>query len=173
MPIKPLTIGRNAARSWRASVVGLGLAAALLLLSALWLQGCASLSPQCIAFYNLDVKERKERFKTYTIEKQYDLYMCEMEREPPDLEYVDFIARGGQKNVPFLLEKLKASRSDIERRDILSIFRSMSVTGNLQCTQEVLNQLDQAVSGMFMELYKDDARESLDQVKKISCHAAS
>lgn len=104
-------------------------------------------------------EQRNSVFREYPIEKQLEIYHCGMGWEPPYTEYAYEIAAGGERNIPFLLERLKAERSELFQKDILRIFVAMSVRGQLQGRQDIVVQLEQVVAEMWFGPIKEDAEE--------------
>lgn len=145
--------------------------AAALLAAALHLQGCTPLlNRECSAFFKQDEARRKAQFKTFPIEKQLEIYECGMEFEPPYMDGAYDIAEEGPKNIPFLLEKLKAKGFDEPGKvNVIEIFHAMSVMGKLDCRQDVIQQIEQSMSGMHFKPFRDRAKEMLDDIKKSSC----
>ena len=135
------------------------------LLAAPFLAGCAALSSDCTDFFGLDEAQRKEKFKTYPIEKQLALYRCAMQREPPNGELAYYIAEGGQGHIPLLLERLK-SASEPDKADIIYVFKAMSILGKLDCRQDVVDQVEQAAAGLRVKVYRDNALGDVAEMKK-------
>jgi hypothetical protein len=169
MPIKSL-VQRTASRLIVVPVGGWVLIAALLV-APLYLQGCLLLHPECASFFSLDEKQRKEKIKTYPIEKQLDLYLCGMGMEPPYMEVAYDIAEEGPKNIPPLLKRLKAERYEPDKEHIIYIFTAMSVLGKLDCRQDVIEQIEQTISGMEVKRFRENAQRDLDEIKKNSCNS--
>lgn len=78
-------------------------------------------SRECQSFFDMPQEQRNSVFREYPIEKQLEIYHCGMGWEPPYTEYAYEIAAGGERNIPFLLERLKAERSELFQKDILRI----------------------------------------------------
>ena len=118
----------------------------LLLLTAV--SGCyfgppAILSRDCRDFFNLPSREEEDLFRTYPVDKQVDLYLCGMNREPPEIAYAAFIAEGGEKNIPYLLQRLKAEKVEIVQTRLIDIFSVMAINGQLRGRHDVIGELDQ------------------------------
>jgi hypothetical protein len=146
--------------------------AAAMLVAAQPLAGCAALSCDCTAFFDLNEGHRKEKFKTYPIEKQLALYRCAMQREPPNRELAYYIAEGGPGHIPLLLERLK-SASEPDKADIIYVFKAMSILGKLDCRQDVVEQAEQAAAGLRVKVYRDNALGDVAEMKKgYTCQTA-
>src|SRR5215204_3001678 len=88
---------------------------------------------QCKAFYSMTATQQIELFKQYPIERQYEIYRCgTTQRHPPDMGLAIYIADGGQKNIPFLLEKLGEEDDEATQRYIILAFELMAGRGYLR-----------------------------------------
>jgi hypothetical protein len=88
-------------------------------------------------FFDLSREKQHAKFKTYPIEKQFDIYIMAMTAiQPRDTDFAIYIARKGHGAVPFLVEKLRqkkypgfrdnaSTREDIKEKTIF-LFRMMS-----------------------------------------------
>lgn len=146
-----------------------GRAFILLLLTAL--SGCYFLPPailprECREFFDLPAREQVDLFRTYPVEKQVDLYLCGMNREPPESAYAAYIAEGGEKNIPYLLQRLKAERVEIVQTRLIDIFTVMAIKGQLRGRKDILAELDQVVSKMEFEPVKRKAQMYLEEIRK-------
>ena len=115
------------------------------------LNGCYGCPPtilrgECREFFALPSKEREARFRTYQVDKQVDLYLCGMNREPPELGYAAYIAEGGKERIPYLLQRLQTEESESAQVQIVDIFTVLAIKGQLRGRQDVVAQLEQVVS---------------------------
>jgi hypothetical protein len=138
--------------------------------SLLMLNGCYGcpptiLSRECREFFAMPSKEQEARFRAYSVDKQVDLYLCGMNREPPEIAYAAYIAEGGEKNIPYLLRRLEAEQLEITQLHVIDIFTMLAVKGHLRGRQDVIAQLDQVVSRMKYEPIRLKARAYLDEIK--------
>jgi hypothetical protein len=131
--------------------------------------GCSLTMPaECKKFYALPPQEQEVIFRTYPVEKQLDIYHCGMRAVyPPDITLAWEIASGGENNIPFLLERLKAERNISNQEDIIYVFQVMSKKGYLNCRRDVLNELKQVVSAMK---YDDVRARNEQRLQEIEGH---
>lgn len=139
-----------------------------MLLFTLGLPSCCrhEMPPMCREFYDLPAPQQEKQFPTYPLEKQLDIYRCEMRRKPPVLGRAYDIASGGEKNIPVLLEQLRAEKDEIIQGDFIYIFQIMSREGYLRDKQEVVEQIKRVVSQMTYYRDKEQAQEALDEIEK-------
>lgn len=109
--------------------------------------------------------QRDVEFKTYSLERQLEIYHCGMAWQPQQLDYAFFIAEGGEKNIPFLLEKLKTEDSEVDKTEIFYIFRAMAVKGLLEGRQDIIEQLEQIITVMKIQPFKEQAERDLVVIK--------
>ena len=124
------------------------------------------MEPVCKDFYNLAPQEQATQFRTYPIEKQLEIYRCEMRRKPPNLGRAYDIASGGEKVIPVLVEQLRSEEDEHVDNDLIYIFRIMSRDGYLDHKQDVVEQIKEAVSRIKFYRTRQAAQESLDEIEK-------
>lgn len=113
-------------------------------------------------FFDQPLAKQHEIFRTLPIEKQFDFYIYALtERHPPDLSFADDIAVGGEKNIPFLMGKLKSAKSESVQQKIIYIFERMS-KNNIQVdkNKELLDLISKKISSMKMPLYTERSEKS-------------
>ena len=135
------------------------------------LSGCyfwspAILSPECKKFFDLPSREQEQIFRTYPVDKQVDLYLCGMNREPPEITYAAYIAEGGEKNIPYLLQRIRAESLEIVQTRLIDIFTVMAIKGQLRGRKDVVAELEQTTSNMKYEPVKLKAQLYLQTIKK-------
>ena len=135
------------------------------------LSGCYGCPPtvlpgECREFFDLPAKEREVKFRAYPVAKQVDLYLCGMNREPPHIGYAAYIAEGGEQNIPYLLQRLKAERLEITQTRILDIFTVLANQGDLRGRSDVVSQLEEVVSKMKYEPVRLKAQRYIEEIKK-------
>jgi hypothetical protein len=119
-------------------------------------QVCAMVRCTCIPneyreFENLSLEQQHEQFRTFPIEKQFDIYMYHMKCiHPPDTEFTNDIAARGDEAVPFLMEKLTEAQSERDQIYIIGILRTMSILryADLRKNPENVDQLVETVASM-------------------------
>jgi hypothetical protein len=120
----------------------------------------------CRDFYALTPEQRVAAFRTYPVEKQFELYRCGMRREPPDMGLALYIADGGEKAIPFLLDKLRTSDDEPTQSQIIDIFEAMSRRGYLQNRRDVVDQIRENVTRMKRPFFKKMGETSLKNIEE-------
>jgi hypothetical protein len=138
----------------------------ILCISTAYLASCQS--SRCKNFFDLPKEQRDAEFKSYALDKQLEIYHCAMSQQPQELDYAYFIADGGEKNISTLLQKLKSERSEVDKLEIIYLFRAMSVRGQLRHKQEVINQLEKAVADFSIRPLKEQAMRDLEVIRNNS-----
>lgn len=142
--------------------------------------GCPS-EPQakvCIDFFNTPSTPRLKEFYTYDLEKQLTIHRCGLDWHPTE-EYSYEIAQRGKVIVPALLQKLKdgdyKNSYDAEKTKygIVLIFRRLASHGELNDDPQLIGTLEKAVSEIKTHWIRQEADESLAEIKKISNRAES
>lgn len=142
-----------------------GIAILVMLLNSCY--GCPPSLPnkECRDFFGLSLSEQETKFKSYEVSKQVDLYLCGMSLEPPHIGLASYIAEGGEKNVPYLLERLSNEESEINQAYIIGIFRSLSNRGHLKDKQDVIYQLERIASAMQYQPAQEESKRDLKVIR--------
>ena len=128
----------------------------------------AQQSPECREFYKLHPQQRHTKFRTFSLDKQIDIYLCGMKREPPDTGLADVIAERGEKIIPDLVERLKAEKEGYAQDNIIHIFELMSEKGYLHGRRDVIALIREVIAGMKNKLRKEVSQERLEKIEKHS-----
>jgi hypothetical protein len=122
---------------------------------------------QCREFYSMTAVKQVEVFKLYPLERQYEIYRCgTTQRHPPAMGLSIYIAEGGEKNIPFLLEKLGQEESESMQRYIILVFEMMAGRGYLRGRTDVVKGVEQAVDKMSDSFLKEVSQESLKKINE-------
>jgi len=89
-----------------------------------------------------------------------------MNREPPEIGYAAYIAESGDKDIPYLLQRLKAEQLEIRQMQIIDIFVVLAIKGNLRGRQDVVDQLEEVVVKMKYEPVRLKAQRYVEEIKK-------
>ena len=135
------------------------------------LSGCYGCPPtilprECREFFALPSREQETKFRSYPVEKQVDLYLCGMNREPHEIALAAYIAEGGDKNIPYLLQRLKAEQLEISQAHVIDIFVVLAIKGTLRGRQDVVDQLEEVVAKMKSPPVRQKAQGYLEEIKK-------
>jgi hypothetical protein len=140
--------------------------------------GCPS-QPQpkeCVEFFNTDARQDERIFAGYDLERQLTIHRCGLDRHPPS-DYSYRIADRGKTIIPVLLEKLNSNDgndykgkyyADKTKYGIILIFRRLAKDGELKNNKEVIEVLDKTVSEIGRGWIRDEAEESLTEIKRNS-----
>ena len=121
---------------------------------------------QYMPFFYLSSEQRKSEFKSYPMQKQYDIYLCGMYRHPPHLELANYMANSDEAVIPFLIEKLKVENNENTQRDIIYIFKVMSERSNsLRGRQDIIDLIEKTVFGMKRAVIKERSQQMLDDIR--------
>src|ERR1700686_4190477 len=121
--------------------------AVMLLLGCFSTGGCGHQMPSlCKEFYDLTPQDQEVEFRVFSVEKQLEVYRCEMRRKPPNLGRAYDIASRGVEVIPILLERLKAEEDEHFDNDLIYIFRIMSRDGYLEGRKDVVDEIKNVVS---------------------------
>ncbi len=153
--------------------VGWTLSNLVFLLSIIIFQlGCPSepLPKECMEFFNTYAVQDERIFVGYDLEKQLAIYQCGLDQHPPT-DYSYRIADRGKNIIPVLLEKLNRndykSKYDAEKTKygIILIFQRLADERQVN-DREIIKVLEQTVSEIKTEWIREEAEESLEDIKK-------
>ena len=120
---------------------------------------------ECREFFALSSRDREIKFRQYPLDKQVDLYLCGMNREPPESGYAAYIAEGGESVIPYLLTRLKREPLEISQARIIDIFTVLAAKGSLRNRQDMVVELEEVISKMTYEPVKSTAQGYLGYIK--------
>lgn len=125
------------------------------------------MSAECREFYALHPQQREAEFRSFALEKQLDIYECGMGSvHPPDQGLAWQIAEGGERIVPFLLERLGAETSETNQENIIYIFLIMSRRGHLQGRRDVISQVRQVIIAMRYSDIRARSEQILSEIER-------
>ena len=150
------------------SCIILGLA-----VSAFFSFGCGRERPVpkvCLEYFDLSSNQREKEFPTYELEKQLKLHFCSLDRIPSTGGLSYAIADRGKDIIPVLKNELNDNVQDdiepeLKKYGIILIFERLAEKNQLPPDPELLSKLEQAVSGFKRQWIKDEAKESLTDIK--------
>jgi hypothetical protein len=107
-------------------------------------------------------------FTQYDLEKQYAIYICGQEIEPPLIELARPFAREGEKVVPLLKAKLLAAPNDPTIRDIVNVFAEMSrqQTYDVVGDADLMNIIEKSVGRIKDPYWKQFSEKKLSQIRR-------
>ncbi|MGC1547038.1 MAG: hypothetical protein WA777_00765 [Rhodanobacter sp.] len=83
-------------------------------------------SPWLSTFYEMPLKQRLATFDSYSLDNQYQIFICGNQVvHPPAIYLAEPFARRGANAVPFLKAKLAQASDDLTIRDIVLVFVEM------------------------------------------------
>ena len=97
-------------------------------------------------FFRIPTKEQIEKFGSYDIETQYEIFICGNQTiHPPAIYLARPFALQGEKAADFLKVKLYETKNDHTIRDVILVFETMCV----------LNTYDVASDSELIRLFKN------------------
>jgi len=128
-------------------------------------RGCGERPQECTEFLELPRQQRESQFKSYSIEKQIDLYLCGMKVEPPQLGFAYAIADGGEDAVSAVVQRLKAADKEIDQEDLIYILEVMSDRGLLRGRKGVVADISHVIDNMKISQVKQRSEERLKKIE--------
>jgi hypothetical protein len=108
-------------------------------------------------FFRLPVTQQLKEFQAYSVERQYDVYICgNQTMHPPAVYLATTLASRGGEAVGFLKERLEMARDDRTIRDLVRVFTEMNrlKTYDVSGDKALMRMLVEAVSRMTNEGWK-------------------
>ncbi len=108
------------------------------------LPSCHAKAPgECKQLCSLPEAQQYRTFKSYPVEKQFDLYVscgneesCMRDSESPHDSYRQWIAQDN-KAARFLVERLRAEKDERIQWDIIYVLRFMAINGHLRGERQI------------------------------------
>jgi hypothetical protein len=109
-------------------------------------------------------------FLSYSLEDQFKIHRCRNQMIPAT-GYPGAMAEGGEKLVPFLVEKLNAKHKNYYERDLTILAASqvlalLAISGDLDNHRYVVPLLERKISQMKSVVRKDEATDDLKTIKE-------
>jgi len=82
--------------------------------------------PEYKKIFDLPRDQQEVEFKKLPMDKQVDMYLYAMYREPPDTKYVDYLASNGKEVIPSLLQRLEGEKRDSAKAMLIDVFQTMN-----------------------------------------------
>jgi len=107
-----------------------------------FISSCVSIIPFGIEetkypdYFDLPLNKMEGEYRTFSLEKQYQIYLDGLNMHPPYLFHANIIAEKGKGAVAFLLEKHKSAKNTDEKFAIAKIFEIMEDNGYYHPTKE-------------------------------------
>ena len=104
---------------------------------------------RCARFYGeLSHSDQRAEFLSYSPEKQVDVYLCGMTREPADYSACQYLKEEGDLIVPALLDRLSREKNKQMQSSIVSALLVISLNGTLEGRQDVTDRVAASVHKM-------------------------
>ena len=129
--------------------------------------GCRA-TEECKAFTDLSREQQRVEFRTFSIEKQLDIYLCAMKAKPPDLSFAQYVADRGEEVIPIVIAKMKTVRKEVEQEDLIYILELISDRGDLRGRKDIMAELSQIIDAMKIDTVRE---RSLEKLKKIEINS--
>jgi hypothetical protein len=81
--------------------------------------------PEYKRIFDLPSDQQRVEFRKLPLDKQLDMFRYAIFREPPSIQYVNFLASDGKQVIPNLLQRLREEKSDYARAMLIRVFREM------------------------------------------------
>lgn len=99
------------------------------------------------------------------MEKQLDIYLCLMKREPPGSEFAYDIADRGEEAIPYVIARLKKVDGETEKRDLIYLLEVMSDRDYLRGKKDILNQVKEVICSMKISTIREQSLEDLKRIQ--------
>ena len=142
-----------------------------MLLALVIASGCAQTcdrpkrSAQCEAFLSLPRPRRVIEAKTFSTDKQIDMYLCSTTEAPPDRELAYQIAERGDAAIPLVVGRLMAEKDELDQKNLIYALEIMSDKGHLRNRKDVIAQISKVIDEMKIQPFKEDSLEMLKRIE--------
>src|SRR5688572_12142009 len=138
----------------------------VLLLSIGLSKSCGAVPPEYDAFFSLDTERQRQKAKDFSIEKQIDFYLAGKRYvHPPSSTLLYVIAERGKEAVPALLERMKQTKSESDKLDLLDVIRNINEFHvRLNDDEVLIDQLKDITAKMQDPQRKAEAEQMLTDI---------
>ncbi len=124
---------------------------------------CSKLAPEFFTGHRVF-----SAFPGMPLDEKYRAYICGMQTiRPPLIALAPLFANEGRNAVPFLMDKLQETRSDVTVRDILLVLLEMQINNSYSVAKndEVMTQLAKRIEALDSASARDRGRVVLAQIR--------
>lgn len=141
----------------------------LIILGTVCLCGCVSSSTVADEnhFFTRPLGEQHKLFKTYSLERQYAIYIESMQqRHPPDIAFAYELTSAGKKAADFLIRRLESGEDEWTQEHIFLAFEVMAKQGSydVKGDKALINKLKVAVAAMKNVHNREASQASLRDI---------
>ena len=122
--------------------------------------------PVCKGFYDLSGTVREKEFPTYAVDKQLDIYRCEMQKKPPASGWAYDIAKGGEGKLAAVTQRLKAEQDPVMQYHFIHLLQIMSEEHYFRGKHHIVNEVREVISRMGSSPVRTKAEEALSEIEK-------
>jgi len=118
-------------------------------------------------FFALPLQRQHEEFRTYSLDKQYEIFIYSMQRRhPADLSFAYDIASKGQPAAGFLSGKLQGTSNEWTQENIIYVFEVMAKQKyySVSSDRKLITQLRRAVTSMKRTDTRENSERSLKTI---------
>lgn len=122
-------------------------------------------------FFQKNHKVMIATFGEYDIDKQYAIYICGNQYiHPPMIHLAEPFAKGGEKIVAFLKDRLLETNDDLTIRDIVSVFSEMSRQEkfNVSNDSDLMQLMNAKITSMSNQNWREMAEKKLNEIRRES-----
>ena len=130
--------------------------------------GCEQRSPECREVINVSREQGYPKFRSYSLEKQLDVYLCAMRVEPPDVGLASEIAKNGESALPTVLQRLRTTEREIDQQELIYLLEVMSDQGLLRGRKDVIADINNVVDNMKIPQVKQYCEEKVKRIRLAS-----
>jgi len=124
-------------------------------------------SPWMSTFYGKPIKERIAAFDSYSIDDQYQIFICGNQMlHPPAIYLARPFAGRGESAVPLLKEKLIQAGDDLTIRDIVRVFVEMKRLSTYDASKDAFLAalISRKVAGMHDSGWRGIAQKNVNEI---------
>jgi hypothetical protein len=121
--------------------------------------------PEYARIFDLPLDQQAEEYRKLPLDKQVDMYLYAMQREPPSTRYVDLLASNGTSVIPHLLERLNQEEGDYAKTVLIRVFRNMHEKFlDLRNDKELMETLKNEVSRIRDSEWRAESEQYLKEI---------
>lgn len=141
--------------------------ALVVLLTSAQGSSCGPDTPRvCKEFYDLSGHVRENEFPKYGVNKQLDIYRCEMQKKPPASGWAYDIAKGGEGKLLAVTQRLKGEQDPVMQYHFIHLLQIMSEQDYFRRRQDIVEEVRGVISRMSYSPARSKAEEALSEIEK-------
>jgi hypothetical protein len=121
--------------------------------------------PECKDFLNMPSERQNKEFSNYSIDRQFEIFLCAMNVEPPQTQFASYIADRGESVVKPTVDRLNRSTDQADQTSLIYLLKLLSDRGYLKGRKDVIADISDVIDKMNISTLRESNLEELRRIE--------